>query len=413
MKTSAKILLFIFTVLSPVVGVSEPHLLTKLSFGENGGRVVRFGDLIGDGQSEILTVQNRGQRITCITAYNLDGEVLWQHGRPNPNAHTAPWDLAIQLYDLNKNGRAEVIFIERTNRLTVLDGISGKRLRRRRVEPRHAFPRDALFIAPLLKGNRPALIIKNRYTQFWVLNERLRTVYTRRMSVGHFPTSARTGQRKAERLFIGFSAFDFQGRGAREAWKLPRDRDPYKWHNDAVSVGDLNGDGVPEVAIATSKESVLVNGRTGRLIWSKDTRHSQHANISTNFANFIDRGPRGRLLSFDYRGRLVFDRGQQGRVAMLSIVNGWDNSGDYLLVFRRDGMPPVLLSEDGTREVELPFPRFPHFAQHFDLSGDLREEILIYDHLGLYIYENNSDETSTLNQQLPQRRIYNASFYRG
>jgi len=406
-------LLLLFLSLSIALDAyCEPSLVKTIDFGDSGGRVVRFGDLTGDGKAEIVTAQNVGQRITCVTAFDYSGKMLWQRGTPDPNNHITPFDLAVQVYDFNSNGRSEVIFVERAARLTVLDGATGKVIQSTRIRPGSVAPRDAIFIAPLIRKDKPAIVVKNRYRQFWVFDHRLRQVYTRQLSVGHFPASYKT-KRGTHRLLIGYSAFDFGRRKAREVWRIKRDLDPYKWHNDAVSIGSIGGNGRLQAAIATSKDSILVNPRTGRVLWSQPTRSAQHANISKTMANFIDRGARGRLTSYNRAGELVHDRGQHGRLAMLSVVNGWDSSGDYLLVFRRAEEGILLISEDNQRTVELTFPRLPHFAQHFDIQGDAKEEILIYDHRELFIYENLADDTVTIDNRLPQARIYNASFYSG
>jgi len=59
--------------------------------GYGTGRNVRFGDLDGDGELDMLFAQQvakvRGDafdQISCLTAVRLDGKILWQQGRPNP-----------------------------------------------------------------------------------------------------------------------------------------------------------------------------------------------------------------------------------------------------------------------------------------------------------------------------------------
>ena len=68
----------------------QPKLWKKFSTPRWGaGRNVRFGDLDGDGRIDMLIAQNipkvRGDafdHISCLTAVNLDGKVLWQTRPP-------------------------------------------------------------------------------------------------------------------------------------------------------------------------------------------------------------------------------------------------------------------------------------------------------------------------------------------
>ena len=93
---------------------------------------MRFGDLDGDGQLDMLFAQQvakvRGDafdRISRLTAVTLDGKVLWQQGRPNPKNDLLTNDTPFQIHDLDGDGRAEVV-LARDFQLQVLDGRSGR-----------------------------------------------------------------------------------------------------------------------------------------------------------------------------------------------------------------------------------------------------------------------------------------------
>ena len=100
--------------------------------GFGAGRNVRFGDLDGDGQLDMLFAQNvakvRGDafdQISCLTAVTLDGKVLWQQGRPNPKNGLLTNDTPFQIHDLDGDGRAEVV-LARDFQLQVLEGRRGR-----------------------------------------------------------------------------------------------------------------------------------------------------------------------------------------------------------------------------------------------------------------------------------------------
>jgi len=104
--------------------------------GFGAGRNVRFGDLDGDGQADMLIGQNiprvRGDafvHLSCLTAVTLDGKLLWQLGRPDPRNGLLTNDTPFQIHDIDGDGKNEVVLI-RDFQLQVLEGATGKLLRR-------------------------------------------------------------------------------------------------------------------------------------------------------------------------------------------------------------------------------------------------------------------------------------------
>ena len=69
----------------------EPLLLKTIDISKAGLRSkMLIGDLDGDGRRELLMVQGDGgiddryipHQVVCLTAFTLDGELLWQVGAP-------------------------------------------------------------------------------------------------------------------------------------------------------------------------------------------------------------------------------------------------------------------------------------------------------------------------------------------
>src|SRR6266446_8050765 len=111
----------------------KPKLWRRFETPSYGtGRSVRFGDLDGDGRVEMLLAQNiprvRGDgfdQISCLTAVTLEGQVLWQSGRPDPRNGLLTNDLPFQIHDIDGDGRNEVVLIK-DFKLQIWDGGSGK-----------------------------------------------------------------------------------------------------------------------------------------------------------------------------------------------------------------------------------------------------------------------------------------------
>jgi hypothetical protein len=111
---------------------SVPRLVRAIEFGDYGSAVVRFGDLNGDGQIEALVAQEDpagGQNqivVSCLTAIDLEGKVLWQVGKPNRRNVWEGGDTAVQIHDIDGDGQVEVIYQDPKSLLTILDGKSSR-----------------------------------------------------------------------------------------------------------------------------------------------------------------------------------------------------------------------------------------------------------------------------------------------
>ena len=65
--------------------------------------------------------------ISCLTAFDLDGNILWQHGEPTDNHDigTISADMPMQIYDIDGDGFDEVITAKNFEVL-ILDGRTGE-----------------------------------------------------------------------------------------------------------------------------------------------------------------------------------------------------------------------------------------------------------------------------------------------
>jgi hypothetical protein len=97
----------------------KPLLWKVIDFKNFGvGRSIRFGHLKGGSETHIVLAQNQRRisrdnfaRISCLTAVDLDGRVLWQIGEPNSeNGAFITADLPFQVYDIDNDGKDEVIY---------------------------------------------------------------------------------------------------------------------------------------------------------------------------------------------------------------------------------------------------------------------------------------------------------------
>lgn len=403
--------------------VGTPTISKTLLFDPlEGSELIRFGDLNSDGTCDILLARHKGQKIKLLTAMTLDGDVLWQRGKLlGKHTGTVFSDLAVQIFDINQDGENEVVVVH-GKYLRVLSGQSGKTLQKVIVTDD---ARDSIAFAKLGRGRNPySIILKNRYSTFWVYSHRLRKRYERSLRTGHYPVEYDFNGDGRDEFLMGYTLFRANG---RPIWRVGRIRR----HNDAADIDDVDGDGIPEIAIASSGDSYLLDNE-GNTLWKQDHRHSQHAIIARLDAgpsgerqvSFIER-PKGNIYTYDKDGSLLWKLENLGKITMASAVSGWSDAHDqeFLMIFRMIGNNPSLINGDGHVVAEFPFPlagtpesgMSKHFVHHFDILGDHREEIIIHNQQGLVVYENSEPATNAIliQEAIPNRRMYNSTFYIG
>jgi hypothetical protein len=423
---------------------SVPRLLRAIEFGDYGSAVVRFGDLNGDGQIEALVVQEDpagGQNrivVSCLTAIDLEGKVLWQVGKPNRRNVWEGGDTAVQVHDIDGDGQVEVIYQDPNSLLTILEGKSGKQ--KRQVQLAGGF--DCLLFADFTgSGRAQQLVVKDRYSSFWVYDaaQDFKLLWSKsRVIPGHYGINYDFNGDGKDELLMGYTLYAGDG---TVLWSHQDDFPGGRNHDDAVDVKDMDGDGRPEIAIATSEDAILV-AADGKVLFRASGNHTQHAMIGRYRTDlpgkqvfFISRneGARGGSRNvtegfYTKSGELLWDNSKQkeedkdGWVTQGVTVENWTGNPNenFVCLNRRGNAPPALLDGWG-REVAI-FPFSPgimqkaadpaqkdrydgYYVKHIDCYGDEREEILVYDRNALYIY------TNAALREKPE--LYNDTIYQG
>ncbi|NJL72254.1 MAG: hypothetical protein HC888_12060 [Candidatus Competibacteraceae bacterium] len=208
-------------------GNPRPVVWKKLATpGFGVGRNLRFGDLDGDGRTEILVPQviQHGPRdayaeVGCLTALDLDGRVLWRHGEPDPGNWFLTNDVAVQIHDVDGDGAAEVVYC-RDFELRIVEGATGRIKRSIRTpescEQNDKFPRilgDSLFFCDVRGlGRKGDILLKDRYWNFWVYDDALNLLWKGGCKTGHYPHAADIDGDGRDEIAIGYSLYDHDGR---------------------------------------------------------------------------------------------------------------------------------------------------------------------------------------------------------
>jgi rhamnogalacturonan endolyase len=396
------------------------------------GRNVRFGDLDGDGQIDMLIAQNipkvRGDafdHISSLTAVNLDGKILWQIGRPDPRNGLLTNDTPFQIHDIDGDGRNEVV-LAKDYKLQILDGRTGqvKKWAWMPEAPKSNTERpyelnngDSIaFFDFEGKGRRSNTLLKDRYRALWIFNENLEIIGTGAGQTGHYPFPYDfTGDGKDE-LVIGFSVRDGKG---QPIWS----KDDFLLdHTDAISAGNYTGDpsAPPRIYSCGSDEGFLVFSKDGEILKHQRIGHVQTQSVGQfrpetpaleiMVANFWRNT--GIVTLLDPDGEILLQKELVPGSSHLKPVN-WRGDGTEFAMLHGNAADGGLVDGQLRRVVMFPDDGHPDLAYAvMDLTGDARDEIILWDQEEVWIYTQDRPFEGDKIYAPKRNPTYNDSNYR-
>lgn len=396
---------------------ANPKAVLWKKFSTDGfgvGRNLRFGDLDGDGQLDILAAQIRhfgpkdaNSEVSCLTAVTVDGKQLWQVGQADQWKDHLSNDVAVQIHDIDGDGKNEVIYATGME-LIIAEGATGKTIRKiptpetpaNTKAPRNRFPRilgDCLFFCDLRgQGRKGDLIIKDRYESVWAYDENLKLLWHAQCNTGHYPFAYDLDGDGKDEVAIGYSLYRHDG---KQLWTLD---DTIKDHMDGIAIAKFQADpkAEPHVMIAASDEGMLFVDIRGKIMKHHLVGHVQNPvvgefrtdlpGLETISMNFW--GNQGIVHCFDADGNLYHDFEPVQHGSMMLPINWTGQPPEYWILSPNveDG---GMYDGKGRKVFEFPADGHPDMCVAvLDLTGDCRDEIVVWDPLEVWIYtqEDNS-----------------------
>lgn len=394
-------------------------------------RNIRFGDLDGDGQLDILLGQvvhhgpkDRNSELSCLTAITVDGKVLWQIGEPDPWKYDLTNDVAFQIHDLDGDGRNEVVYTMNME-IIVADGATGETKYKTptpetppNTKTEHAkFPRilgDSLFFCDLRGTGRDAdIILKDRYLSLWALNDRLEPLWSAQCNTGHYPYAYDIDGDGHDELMMAYTLYNADG---TVRWSLD---ERIQDHADGVAIVSFLPGEKPKLLCAASDEGMFFADMEGNITEHHYLGHVQNPAIadfrpdlpgleavSINFW-----GNQGIVHFFDAKQRIYHDFEPAQHGSMCLPINWTGEPGEFWIL-SANVEEGGLFDGWGRRVVRFPADGHPDMCNAaVDLTGDAREEIVVWDPAELWIYTQDDNPRETLNFVSDKNPLYNYSNY--
>jgi rhamnogalacturonan endolyase len=410
----------------------KPKLWRKFETPEFGaGRNVRFGDLDGDGVPDMLIAQNIARvqgdgfdQISCLTAVNMEGKVLWQSGRANGRNGLLTNDTPFQIHDVDGDGRNEVVTV-RNFQLQILDGATGKVrqwiwMPKMPLEGHHPYERETgdsiAFVNFSGNKDRHEILVKDRYTHFWIFNNQLELLWKGDGQTGHYPYPVDLNGSGFDSLMIGYSLWDHTG---KRLWS--HDTDLHD-HADGVMVGNLSADrnAEPRVYASGSDEGLIIFDLRGKILRHVRVGHNQSPAvarfrpdlpglqyISVNFW----KSP-GIVTLFDRDGNILAqDEPIHSGSSMLPV--NWRGDGQEFCLLSGNVTEGGMIDGHLRRVVMFPDDGHPDLAAAvLNITGDQRDEIVLWDQKRVWIYTQDAPFSGQRIYAPIRNPEYNDSNYR-
>jgi rhamnogalacturonan endolyase len=409
-----------------------PVVWKKFTTAEYGvGRNLRFGDLDGDGEVDILFGQvihhgpkDRNSELSCLTAVNLNGKVLWQKGKPDLWKNHLTNDVGFQIHDIDGDGRNEAVYCM-NQEIIVAEGATGKVKYRKPTPlkppgdhgPHNIFPRilgDSLFFCDLRgQGQDRDIIFKDRYRHIWAMNDQFEILWKGECTTGHYPFAFDIDNDGRDEIAIGYSMFDDNG---TKLWSLDGKMED---HADGIAVARFKKGAEPILFCAASDAGAFFTDLKGNVLKHHFFGHVQNpavANLRDDLPgleivsiNFW--GNQGIIHYFDSEGDLYHDFEPVQHGSMCLPIN-WTGKSEEFFVLSPDVTEGGMYDGRGRRVVQFPADGHPYQCNAvLDVTGDCRDEVVVWDPYELWIYTQDDNPKRGQLYKPERNPLYNYSNY--
>jgi hypothetical protein len=263
---------------------------------------------------------------------------------------------------------------------------------------------------------RRELLVKDRYSNFWVLDNRLEILWQGRGQTGHYPYPFDLDGDGRDELAIGYALWDHRG---RQVWSRDAELED---HADGVAVGNFGPDPTAEPRIYAfgSDEGFLMFDRRGTILKHVRIGHAQTASVGKYLTdqqglqlmciNFW-KNP-GIISLFDHDGNLLEQQEPIHSGSPMLPVN-WRGDGQEFVLLSGNTREGGMIDGRMRRVVLFPDDGHPELAAYVaNVTGDARDEVILWDQERVWVYTQDRPFSGNRIYRPLRNPDYNESNYR-
>jgi len=377
---------------------------------------IRLGDLTLDGNKEILFARsgNNGRSISCITAMNLEGRTIWHYGDTLASFHEFGEEIPIQVHDLDGDGEREVVFISQ-NWINILEGNSGKLSRRVKL-PRIMDTRSLQFGDFLGTGRDNCILISDNKSGLVLLNKKLQLLWEVEIEGDSQPLIYDLDGDGFDEVMAGYSVFNNEGQLLFNSGEFIGDQ-----CNGVILSELVDGkERTPCLLYAAGDWGMMYVDYEGHVLKQDILGHVKYLSV----ADFDMETPGLEVISSNGWGSdgliHITDASGIPRELLTSSTGisrcvpvNWKGDGEEFFVISADSLSGGMFDKYGELSVKFPSDGHPANCYHVaDLTGDTRDEILVWNRETLWIYTQDDNPRMGRTYNPDRYPFYNHSLNR-
>ena len=403
--------------------------IKKINLGNFGsGRQLRIARVDNKvifilAQHQKRMIRDSFAHLSSMTAFDIDGNVLWRIGEANPIFDNTfiSCDLPFQIADINNDGKLEVIYA-RNFMVHIIDLLTGKELKSMKTpvikgdplvknEPFYRLNVDAIRVADFEGlGYKGDFIIKDRYQNVWAYDKDMKLLWRyHHKNTGHFPYICDFNNDGYDEMFVGYDMVNHKG---EIVFSLPMNSD----HTDEIIYAPLDGKNDYKLVLASGNEGVNIINLDGSIYKHYEIGHAQRISVAKYDNNMEGLqicatafwGSDGIVCSYDKDLNLKHQIEVETKGTIVSPVcyDGINN-----LILLHTGIDGGLVDFELDRVVLFPNDSHPTLSTEvFDIDGDGIDEIITWDLNEMWIYKAESFIEPKKSKKYPHDSFSN---YRG